>query len=420
MGFTDFFRENQSSKRIELKDLIFESANRFIEINNRKIVKKLDNGNKYIVLTKNSLSELLEHLSRDTTKKANDFIEQNYASLSNDPMKNSELKKVLDSVQNNIDAINKTVRGGLIHKEGEKNIYSVSRVMLKQDEEINAINLVLANIQQLVEKQENTIREQTKVIENQHNSILRYENDVLFKSKKELLMELIGIADQISYTLADQQESPDYNSLLEAVKSLGEWVNGSLQTETVRKFEYTKRDNRTLDTKTQEVIDVEGTHNLDEDGRYKTILPGYFWTMLLVGSSAMQNNQSGPRSFEFVLRPEQVVRLKFKPEHIETKLTDEEAVLLDKEDPQEKKVDMVDSNKITNVAELLTIKNDYGKEKNDQVLLREGECDSSKDSLEDKISNGQAMQLCHSNGLHFEDKISSLKDNKRFKGKSRK
>ena len=123
-------------------------------------------------------------------------------------------------------------------------------------------------------------------------------------------MELIGIADQIKYTLDDQDSDKDYEKLLESVRGLGEWVNGSLQTETVRKYEFTKRDNSILDSKVQEVIDTETTDDIAKDGKYKTILPGYFWTMPLVGSSAMQNIQNR-KSFEFVLRPEQVVRLKY-------------------------------------------------------------------------------------------------------------
>jgi molecular chaperone GrpE (heat shock protein) len=419
MGLSDLFNGSQEPKCIDLLEVFYESANSFIHNNKRNIIKEGEDGNTYVVLSKPYLSELLKYINKDVSKATNAFIKQNFSS-SKDQIINTDLKLILDQMSSDVKRIDKNIVTGTTYEKSGSKLFILPKISQRQEDTLNAVDQILSELQNIISKQEESIRDQSKIIENQHNSILRYENDVLFKSKKELLMELIGIADQIKYTIDDQSVNKDYGSLLDAVKALGEWVNGSLQTETVRKYEKTKLNNTILDTKTQEVVEVEMTSNIDEDGKYKTLLPGYFWTMPLVGSSAVQNIQSGPRSFEFVLRPEQVIQLKFKPEHVETKLTDKEAVLVEKDNPQEKKIDIVDSNKITNVEGRLTLKNDYGKEKNDQVLLREDECDSSKDSLKDKISNGQAMQLGHLSGLHFEDQVSSFTDNKRFKGKSRK
>ena len=189
--------------------------------------------------------------------------------------------------------------------------YILPKLCTDQETISKSLTAILGRIDSLVNSQQDIIKHNSMVIEEQHNRILRYENDVLFKSKKELLMELIGIADQIKFTLDEQQANKDYESLLEAIKALGEWVNGSLQTETVRKFEISKNITSQLNAKYQEVTGSEPTENPNENGHYKTMLPGYFWTMPLVGSAALQTNNPEPKSFEFVLRPEYVVRLVF-------------------------------------------------------------------------------------------------------------
>jgi hypothetical protein len=101
-----------------------------------------------------------------------------------------------------------------------------------------------------------------------------------------------------------------------------EWVDGSLQTIGVRKFENKVSDE--LDRKKQEVVEIQDTDNGDEDGKFKSILPGYIWTIPMVGNEDKTERTNSPQTYEFIIRPEQVAHLKFKPleKNVETSFWD--------------------------------------------------------------------------------------------------
>lgn len=238
---------------------------------------------------------------------ANSIIKNNKSYKNRDDISGGEIRSFFNNIEQKI------LDSTTIRFTDGKLQYILPKIFNKQNETLSALNAVVENLNQLVSKQQETITEQSKIIENQHNSISRYENDVLFRSKKELIMELIGIADQIKYTIDDQVTNKDYDRLIDEVRSLGDWVDGSLQTETVRRFEHTRNDNILLDAKCQEVIGTEETNVIEEHNHLKTMLPGYYWTMPLVGSSMMMKGGLEPRQFEFVLRPEKVVKLVYTP-----------------------------------------------------------------------------------------------------------
>ncbi len=402
---------DKTPKSIDVEELVKRVIIEYAE-NNKHSVRD-ENNNKYNVLVYNQY--FVKDISKALVSNVFGVLFNQLSSAQG--AKSSQNADLLSIIEH----IDKTTFNGLTYEDKSvgKHYFRLASIMEKQSVMNETLEKVLSELSHLAKVQETDIREKNSIIQKQHDSLLRYDNDLLHKTKCTLLNELIGIADQIKQIADDQIAKEDYLKLLEDVHALSDWVDAALQTESVRKYEYAKQDKSKFDSKYQEIVETQYTSKIEEDGTYKTMLPGYFWTIPMVGASIPQPAEKSPKSFEFILRHEHVARLIYKPEHIETKLTNEEAVLVEKDNPQEKKVDMANSNKITNAEGLLTLKNDYGKEKNDQVLLREDECDSSKDSLKDKISKGQAMRLLgHSSGLHFEDQVSSFKDNKRFKGKS--
>lgn len=296
MGFFD--KKNKEPQYPTLQELIMQKINLFISTYKDDFVRIDSDGREYLKYNSNLIYGITNQIA--------DLVQNAMAGYSM-----STSQKHDDNNSTKIDQIaDRTYKGLTYDGKDGKRYYAIPEIHSKSINIEHSINDIIRQLADIKTIQQDTIRENSIVIQKQHDSILRYENDVLFRSKKELLMELIGIADQIKYTLDDQDSDKDYEKLLESVRGLGEWVNGSLQTETVRKYEFTKRDNSVLDSKVQEVIDTETTDDIAKDGKYKTILPGYFWTMPLVGSSAMQKIQDR-KSFEFVLRPEQVVRLKY-------------------------------------------------------------------------------------------------------------
>lgn len=293
-----FDKKNKEPQHPTLQKLIKQGINQFISSYKDDFVINDLNGREYLQYNSNLIDGITNQIA--------DLVHNAMAGYNM-----STSQKHDDNNSTKIDQIADHTYKGLTYdgKDG-KRYYAIPEIHSKSINIEHSINEIIRQLADIKIIQQDTIRKNSVVIQKQHDSILRYENDVLFRSKKELLMELIGIADQIKYTLDDQNSDKDYEKLLESVRGLGEWVNGSLQTETVRKYEFTKSDNSILNSKVQEVIDTETTDDIAKDGKYKTILPGYFWTMPLVGSSAMQNIQDR-KSFEFVLRPEQVVRLKY-------------------------------------------------------------------------------------------------------------
>lgn len=201
--------------------------------------------------------------------------------------------------------------------------YTNFRILRNQDsstEKLDSIVQELQELRQLVEGQAKVIEEQAAIIKKQHENIIRYENDVIYKTQKDLIMELIGIADQLRYTLNDYAQEKDFDSLYKSIGDLTEWVDGSLQAVAVRKC--VNAESKELDRKRQEIVEIQETDNLEEDGKIKSMLPGYIWSVPMVGSNEMHDESERPKSYEFMIRPEQVVRLRYiKPieQHSEQK-----------------------------------------------------------------------------------------------------
>lgn len=173
---------------------------------------------------------------------------------------------------------------------------------------IDGLSNQVNQLTSLVESQNATIVEQALIIKKQHEAIARYESDVIYKTQKDLIMELIGIADQLRMTLNDYSTNKEIN-LHDAIEQLEEWVDGSLQAVAVRK--YINMDTQELDRKRQEIIEVQETSNPEEDGMLKSLLPGYVWSVPMVGSNEMLQAEERPKKFEFMIRPEQMARLKY-------------------------------------------------------------------------------------------------------------
>ncbi len=205
---------------------------------------------------------------------------------------------------------------GISYKSEDNNAtyyvkYKLFQNQNSSSQKLDSIVKDIQSLQQTIESQSKIIAEQSSIIKKQHERIIQYENDMMYKAQKDLIMELIGIADQLKFTLSDYADQNDYEALYSSVKDMREWVDGSLQTVGVRKYENIV--SAELDKKRQEVSEIQDTDNEDEEGMFKSILPGYVWTIPMVSNDDKQEKAVGPRKYEFIIRPEQVARLRFKP-----------------------------------------------------------------------------------------------------------
>lgn len=162
------------------------------------------------------------------------------------------------------------------------------------------------------------LEQQETIIRKQHETIARFQEDLIFKLQKPLIMELIGIADNIRMILQDQKEEQNYDLLLESVEDLEKWVDAVLSNNSVNMFRETDVSASELNRKRQEIIDVEETDDPGKNNTYISERPGYEWSMpyLVVNSDVqlekilLENDRPG--MFAYVIRPEEVVKLKYK------------------------------------------------------------------------------------------------------------
>ncbi len=182
----------------------------------------------------------------------------------------------------------------------------------------NDISEIKEQLQRLSAAHEQTIHQQNELIGKLHECIVKYGNDVLFKSQKDLIEEMIQLADQVHYSIQDQKKQPNYQLLLDSMVQIGQWIDASLGRVKVRRYDSGEQAFREFDAKRQEVIDTAETNNSSEEGCYKSELPGYVWTIPFVGSVESMLSAGTPQKFEFVFRPEQVVSLKYKPVNAES------------------------------------------------------------------------------------------------------
>lgn len=205
--------------------------------------------------------------------------------------------------------------------------YSISKLLPNQDNTKEKLDTVIQNIQSLqqtIVDLNKVIDKQALIIKKQHERIIQYENDVIYKTQKDLIMELIGIADQLRYTLNDYADEKEFDSLYKSIGDLSEWVDGSLQAVGVRKS--VNIDDK-FDRKRQEIVETQETEDPNQEGKIVSILPGYIWAIPMIGSNEMQDVDS-PKAYEFMIRPEQVARLRYvKPKGNSAQLEQKEQIM---------------------------------------------------------------------------------------------
>lgn len=256
------------------------------------------------VLKENTVTEG----KHEETENGNGTIQDNFQIKDIENLLNSFSDMLQMEINSKFDAIDKKVEQQNIQNSNVcENIGIISQTMKKGND------ILIQNLSKVIEQQETTIQKQ-------HLAITKFQEDVLYKIQKALIMELIDIADNISMILQMQEEEKNYESLIESVRDLQKWVDASLSNNSVRKYTLTKENPEVFDRKKQEIIDTEKTCDIDKNNTYKTERPGYLWSLpyLVVNSDVqlqkiLEENKS-PKTFSFVIRPEEVIKLKYVAE----------------------------------------------------------------------------------------------------------
>ncbi|WP_300225393.1 hypothetical protein [uncultured Bacteroides sp.] len=231
-----------------------------------------------------------------------------------------------DELNEEKDFFNKDADNDIVKSKSEEDFESLPLFSIHEmlKELLEGQNKLMKN-QQILNSNLNSLREgllkvtekQEDIIKKQHNAALKFQEDVLYKIQKNLIMELIGIADNIQMLIEDKENNSDYD-LLEAVKDLGKWVDASLRSNSVKRFIDVDQDNKVYNRKRQELVEKQVTENQEEDNTYRSLHPGYEWTLpYLVINSEVQlqrilDENHSPQMFTFVIRPEEVAKLVYK------------------------------------------------------------------------------------------------------------
>lgn len=219
---------------------------------------------------------------------------------------------------------NKKSNDDLINKINELN--SISQLIMSRQQNLLTIikenekntKDIISSLNNLNDT-ENVLLSQENTIKRLHDALIKYNDDVIYKAQKNLIMELIDVADRIRMIIEDSENVENYD-ILSAVKDLEKSVDASLSNNSVRCFTETTEDPRQLNRRRQKVVDTEPTSDPRLDGIYKSVAPGYEWSIpyLVINSEVKLNKileeNKLPQMFSFIVRPEEVVKIKYRPE----------------------------------------------------------------------------------------------------------
>lgn len=176
---------------------------------------------------------------------------------------------------------------------------------------------LLKDLKQILERTkvyEEQLDEKEAIIKQQHGQLLKFQEDILYKTQKPLIMELIGIADNIRTILKKQKEEQSYPELLDDIERTLKWVDTTLEDNGVRKFE--EAATQGFNSKRQTIVDTQQAATESLANTYITDQPGYEWSLpyLVIKSEVQLQNilreNQAPQKFGFVIRPEEVIKLK--------------------------------------------------------------------------------------------------------------
>lgn len=198
--------------------------------------------------------------------------------------------------------------------------------------------LRVSNEQLRIAKDENT--RLSEIVRKQHETLSKFQNDVFYRSQKDVIMEIIRIADEVE---AIRQANGEDSTLNTEMQGLAKFIDDSLVFSAVKSFRDADGISKDVNLKKQEMSDVViPTDDPDKDGVLISLRPGYVWRLpWLVANTDVQltkmiRENNVPQTYEVVIRPELIGVMRFAtPSPVVESETKEEATLdnpIDQED----------------------------------------------------------------------------------------
>lgn len=215
-------------------------------------------------------------------------------------------------------------------KEIEKFVCENEVVIHETDRIINALRQSIENqqaIYSLLEDQLRISNEQlrlakeenarlTEIIRKQHETLSTFQKDVFYRSQKDVIMEIIRIADEVE---AIRETTIKDSEIDTEMKNLAKFIDDSLVFSAVRSFREADGIKKDVNLKKQEISEVIiPTNQPGKDGVLVSLRPGYIWRLpWLVANTDVQlanmiKDNKASQTYEVLIRPEVVGVMRYE------------------------------------------------------------------------------------------------------------
>lgn len=255
-------------------------------------------------------------MDRDTESRE-DVSETYYADESHAPEKKEHGAEYNESVSERAGNDNEPANESHISQQN----HSDDEVLEATGRIINALRQSISNqkaihtlLTEQLQQQIEENRRLSEVVQRQHETIASFQNDVFYRSQKDVLLEIIRIADEVE-TIKEKcgKDNPVYDELC----SLSDFIDHGLSFSAVRSYS-SKGETVEFNASRQEFDSTPlHTDDVEKDGCLVSLRKGYVWTMpWLVANTDLRikrffEENPDARKYEFVIRPEIIGRYRF-------------------------------------------------------------------------------------------------------------
>lgn len=211
----------------------------------------------------------------------------------------------------------------LIH-QADKIIGETDKIIGETGRIINAMRQSIKNqeaIYGLLQQMQRQVEENqrlSEIIKKQHETIARFQKDTLYYSQKDVIFEIIKIADEVE---AIKEIGKNGGNLQEQVEGLSEFIDAGLTFSAVKSYRDADGVSKEFNPRRQELSNnCVVTHDPEKDGAIVSLRPGYIWRLpWLVANTDIQlgnfiKANMGNQTYEVLIRPEKVARMVYEME----------------------------------------------------------------------------------------------------------
>lgn len=227
--------------------------------------------------------------------------------------KERNLIPTTDTIRNIIkDSVREEINKAITTHNIKENFDDIANILTEfkqmlciEDKDGNLFNLItlFSDLRQTLKKQASKIEEQEDIIKRQRIQIDSYAQDVLYKTQKPLIEEIISLRDMI-HSVSKGKNKNDVTTLSKCLSTIEMEMVYALKLIGVEELSSGEKAFVEFNEKFQEVVPYTKQPIIKEDeGKFISVTPGYKWNM------PATNMDGGNIDRVFVIKHEKVARL---------------------------------------------------------------------------------------------------------------